>query len=262
MLTLSPSKIDTFERCQLQFRYRYLEGKVKPPSAAAAIGTATHKAIELNLRAKLETGELMPLDAVKDAARDNISNQWAAGVAPDPDEPVSQGAAVDEAVGLAEVHHTEVAPKVAPVAIERGVGVQIHAGLIVTGHVDVEEANGIRDTKTIGQTPSAIKSEHLAQGQLYAVALLANKGALPGSLTIDYLVKLKREKRALTLVAPITQETAQRALDRVVLTARVIERAIQTGDFLPAAASGWACSEKWCGYWQSCPFGAAHKVQG
>jgi RecB family exonuclease len=261
-LTLSPSKIDTFERCQLQFKYRYLDGRIKPPAAAAAIGTATHKAIELNLRAKLETGELLPLDAVKDAARDNIENAWAGGVIDDPDAPMGKGGAVDEAVSLAGLHASEVAPTIQPTAVERGLGMEVNAGLVITSHLDVVEADGLRDTKTIAQTPSEIKGEHMAQGQLYAVVMLANDGALPRALKIDYLVKLKREKKALTLVAPVTEETAQRALERVTLTARVIHRAIETGDFLPAAANGWMCSRKWCGYFSECPFGALKRVQG
>lgn len=261
-LTLSPSKIDTFERCQLQFKYRYLEGRVSPPSAAAAIGTATHKAVESNLRAKLETGTLLPLDVVKDMARDSVENQWSGGVVVSEDGPCDKGAATDEAVSLAELHALQVAPQVEPVAVERGLGAQIHAGLVITGHIDVEEADAIRDTKTIKATPSVIKGEHYNQAQLYAVTLLANKGALPASIKLDYLVKLKKDKKALTLVAPVTHETAQRALDRVVLTARVIERAITTGDFLPAAANGWVCSKNWCGYWGECPFGAAKRVQG
>lgn len=261
-LTLSPSKIDTFERCQLQFRYRYLEGRVKPPAAAAAIGTATHRAIEVNLRAKLETGTLLPLDAVKDVARDSIENAWSGGVHDDPEAPIGKSGAVDEAVSLAELHATTVAPGIQPTAVERALGMEVSEGLIITGHLDVVEGDSLRDTKTIGQTPSEIKGEHAAQGQLYAVALLANDGSLPRAIKIDYLVKLKREKRAVTLVAPVTVESAQRALDRVTLTARVLQRAIQTGDFLPAPASAWNCSARWCGYFNDCPFGAANRVQG
>ena len=67
-LSLSPSKINTFERCQLQYKFRYLDNLRKPPGVAAAIGTATHKAVEVNLRAKLDTGALLPLEAVQQAA--------------------------------------------------------------------------------------------------------------------------------------------------------------------------------------------------
>lgn len=255
-LSLSPSKINTFERCQLQYKFRYLDNLRKPPGVAAAIGTATHKAIEVNLRAKLDTGALLPLEAVQQAARDTMENEWAGGVQLDPEEPADKGAAVDQAVALAELHHVEVAPTVNPIAIERPFGVQVAPGLKLTGHIDIVEADGVADNKTIGKTPSAIKGDHLAQLKLYAVGVMVNDGTLPAQVKIDYLVKLKTPK-AVRLAVPMTTATAQRALDRLSLTARVIQRAVKSGDFLPAPADGWACSERWCGYWAECAFGKA-----
>lgn len=258
-LTLSPSKINTFERCQLQYKFRYLDNLRKPPGVAAAIGTATHKAIEGNLRTKLETGALMPLEAVQQTARDTMENEWAGGVQLDPEEPADKGAAVDQAVALATLHHKEVAPEVQPVAIERPFGIDVGGGVTLTGHIDVQEANAITDNKTIGKTPSAIKGDHLNQVTLYAVGALVNDGKLPASVRVDYLVKTKTPK-AVRLAEPMTREIAQGALDRLSLTARVIKRAMETGDFLPAPADGWACSERWCGYWHDCPFGKAART--
>lgn len=259
-LVLSPSRINTFERCQLQFKYRYLENKIKPPAAAAAIGIATHKAIEANLASKLNNGALLPLEAIQQTARDAVENEWTAGVQIDADDPMDKGAAIDESVALATVHHEQVAPGIEPVAVEEPFGVKAGRGVKLTGHIDVLEADAVRDSKTIGQTPSAMKRDHYNQAQLYAVGVLVNKGALPKQIKVDYLVKLKREKKALTLVAPVTEESAQLALDRLSVTARVIKQAIKTGDFLPAPADGWACNEKWCGYWGECPFGAAKRI--
>jgi len=36
---------------------------------------------------------------------------------------------------------------------------------------------------------------------------------------------------------------------------------INAGIFLPAAPGSWACSERFCGYWHSCPYvsGSARK---
>lgn len=256
-LVLSPSRVNTFERCQLQYAYRYLEGIVKPPSVAAVIGTATHKSVEADLKHKFSEGELLPDDAVSDAARDAMENRW--GEIGD-SEGMKKGEAVDVTVGLAKLHHTDVAPEIEPVAIERAVGIQISTDIRMTGHIDVVVDSAIRDTKTIGKTPSAMKGDHFNQGQLYAIAVMVEDGELPTEISIDYLVKNKKPK-AVSHTVKIDERTAQVALDRLALTSRVIANAIETGDFLPAPADSWTCSEKWCGYWNECPFGAAKRVQ-
>lgn len=258
-LSLSPSKINAFERCQLQYKFRYLDGQRKPPGVAAAIGTATHKSVEMNLRAKMETGELLPKEAIQQAARDALENTWAGGVQLDPDEPADKGEAADQAVALATLHHEEIAPSIQPIALERPFGVDACDGVTLTGHIDVQEADAITDNKTIGKTPSCIKGDHLNQIKLYAIGALANDGKLPAAVRVDYLVKTKTPK-AVRLSEPMTREVAQNALNRLKLQARVIKRATETGDFLPAPADGWACSEKWCGYWNDCPFGKAART--
>jgi RecB family exonuclease len=258
-LTLSPSKINTFERCQLQYKFRYLDNLRKPPGVAAAIGTATHTAIEGNLRSKMDTGALLPLEAVQQAARDTLENTWAGGVQLDADEPADKGEAADQAVALATLHHKEIAPTIAPIALERPFGVDACDGVKLTGHIDVQEADAITDNKTIGKTPSVIKGDHLNQVKLYAIGALANDGVLPASVRVDYLVKTKTPK-AVRLSEPMTRDSAQNALNRLKLQARVIKRATETGDFLPAPADGWACSDKWCGYFAECPFGKAART--
>lgn len=260
-LRLSPSRINTFERCQLQYMYRYLEDRIKPPGVAAAIGTSTHKAIELDMRAKLEEGELLPDDVIKDAARDALENQWSAGVQQDKDKKIKKGEAIDTVVGLASLHHGDVAPDIEPTYVERAFGVNISDEIVLTGHIDVQIANGIIDTKTIKSTPSSMNGGHFTQAQLYAVGAMVNDGKLPENIRIDYLVKNKKPKYV-SHEAKVTEETAQVALDRVTLTSRVIAKAIESGDFLPAPSDSWVCTEKWCGYWNECPFGAKKQVQG
>lgn len=259
-IVLSASRIGTFEKCQLQYRYRYIEDKIKPPAIAAVIGTSTHKAVEADLKHKYNEGELMPEDAVADAARDELVNQWAAGVKLDRNKPIKKGEAIDQAVALSILHHTDVAPEIEPIAIERPFGVQVSEDIRLTGHIDVQVANMIRDTKTIKGKPSAMKGDHYAQAQLYAVGAMVTDGELPKGIKIDYLVKNKKPVYV-SHEAPVTEKTAQAALDRLTLVSRVIARAMESGDFLPAPSDHWACTEKWCGYYDECPFGAAKRIQ-
>lgn len=81
-------------------------------------------------------------------------------------------------------------------------------------------------------------------------------------MKLDYLVKNKTVKTEL-LEAPVTPESAQGALDRLSVTARVIQTALKTGDFLPAPADSYVCCERWCGWWKDvCPMGRRSQVRG
>lgn len=261
ILTLSPSRISMFERCQLQYYYREVEGRKTPPGIALVIGGSVDKSASADLEHKVETGELLPLDAVQTTARDHLENEWAGGVQQEPDEPTDKGDAIDLTVRLATLHHEAVAPLRKPVGVQVAFGVQVDEKTRLTGHIDILEADAVVDTKTINKTPSKIKGDHLIQTQLYAVGVKVNGGELPKKVKLDYLVKNKTVKTEL-LEAPVTPESAQGALDRLSVTARVIQTALKTGDFLPAPADSWVCSEKFCGYYNDCPFGKRAQTRG
>lgn len=260
MLTLSPSRINMWERCQMQYFYREVEGRKTPPGIALVIGGSVDSSVNADLQAKIDTGSLLPLDAVQTTARDHLENEWAGGVQQEPDEPADKGDVIDLTVRLATLHHQAVAPLRKPVAVQHNFGVQVDERTKLTGHIDCLEADAVVDTKTINKTPSEIKGDHMVQVQLYAVGVKANGGPLPSKVKLDYLVKNKTVKTEL-LEAPVTTVTAQSALDRLSVTARVIHTALKTGDFMPAPADSYICAEKWCGYFSHCPF-ARHVVQG
>lgn len=260
-LTLSPSRINMFERCQQQYYYREVEGRKTPPGIALVIGGSVDASANVDLQSKVDTGELLPLDAVQTAARDHLENEWAGGVQQEPDEPAEKGDVIDLTVRLATLHHEAVAPLRKPIEVQKAFGVQVSESVVLTGHIDCLEADAVVDTKTINKTPSKIKGDHMVQTQLYAVGVKVNGGELPKEVKLDYLVKTKTVKTEL-LRAPVTPESAQNALDRLSVTARVIQTALKTGDFMPAPADSWVCSEKFCGYWHDCPFGKRAQTQG
>jgi CRISPR/Cas system-associated exonuclease Cas4 (RecB family) len=261
LLTLSPSRINQFERCQLQYYFREIEGKKTPPGIALVIGGSVDASANVDLQAKLDTGDLLPLDAVQTAARDHLENEWAGGVQNDGEDSEDKGEVIDLTVRLATLHHEAVAPLRKPLAVQLSFGVQVDETTKLTGHIDVLEADAVCDCKTIGKKPSKIKGDHLIQTQLYAVGVAVNGGALPSKVKLDYLVKNKTVKTEL-LEAPVTPESAQGALDRLSVTARVIQTAIKTGDFLPAPADSWVCQAAFCGYFSHCEFGAKARIQG
>lgn len=107
-----------FQRCGEQWRRRYLDEEVIPPGIAARVGSGVHKAAEINFRSKMQTGEDMPLDAVRDAAAEAYDKALSAGVffAPDevPGAKIAMAQGKDDAVSLATLFRRELAPAIMP----------------------------------------------------------------------------------------------------------------------------------------------------
>lgn len=255
------SHLSMFTRCGEQYRRRYLEGIIIAPGMALHVGVGTHASVELNLKAKLATGALLPQDAVQDAARDGVVKSIeASGVTLDADEKAAglkaaQGAAVDMAVALSIVHHLQVAPKVNPAHIERPWVLELRGSKYdLAGRIDIQETGEaatpgtIRDTKTCARSPAAGDADSKDQLTMYALAALTLDGAIP-PLVMDYLVKTKVPKA-------VTQSTVRTQEDLGVLLRRieVMISAIQHGVFVPASQENWWCSPRWCGYFDSCPY--------
>jgi len=127
----------------------------------------------------------------------------------------------------------------------------------------------IRDTKTTGKSPSNPSAEDKARGatsaaddseQLsgYALAHHVEYGTLPDDLVLDYLVITPKKKD--TKYVPLY---TTRDLDDVgVFLNRFVNaiHSIKTGVFVPAKADDWRCSQKWCGYFDRCPYAKKPKL--
>jgi len=248
--------------CMEAFRRRYLEGEIIPPGVAAIVGTGTHKGVEVNLSHKISTGELLPVDAVQDAARDGLIAAWeSTAITLTPEESTQdvrevRGQAVDKAVRLARLHHAEKAPEINPVAVERPWSLEIPGySFELVGTIDVLETVAIRDTKTSGKSPQPDAALRSVQLKAYALAMKVLDGTPPEKVILDYLVDGKAAK-AVSLEYEPTDEDFQVVLARI----DIIDKMLKSGIFPPAEPGSWACSEKWCGYWRTCRY-VAHPKQ-
>lgn len=261
----SPSQIEMSERCELQYQFRYLEGKKVPPGVAMITGTAVDRSVQANLKHKIATkGELLSAEAVKDTAAESLRNTWA-GEGPlllpeekEKGEHVVKGEAVDKAVALATLHHAELAPVINPTHVQRQVYVELNGfDRDLMGYLDVQEANRIRDTKTTAKTPSGDEADESTQLTFYSLAADVIDGKTPRTLSLDYLIHTKTPK-VQVLETTRTDDDYQRLLKRVAL----MSQTLQSGVFRPAPRGAWNCCEKWCGYWKDiCPFGRRNRTQ-
>jgi len=68
--TLSHSKVAMLSKCPRQFYYRYILGYKIPPNAFRNFGGAYHKTLEANFKHKVESGNDMSIEQVKDIFTD------------------------------------------------------------------------------------------------------------------------------------------------------------------------------------------------
>lgn len=259
--SLSDSALNMLYRCGMQFYYRYREGRKIPPGIAQVVGRATDGSVSMDLQNKIDKGRLRRTDEVMDTARDGVNGAWQEGVRLVEDELKEsakklKGEAVDQAVILSILHHDEIAPVIEPVQVQRFFRLELQGyPMDLTGRIDIEEAETIRDTKTSAKSPQEDEAHTSDQLTIYALGKKVTTGVLPKRLYLDYLIKTKTAK-TLTLETERTEADFKRIF-------RLIERGIEVidkGVFMPNP-SGWWCSNRWCGYWaDTCPFGRRKAV--
>ena len=261
---LHQSQIVQYTNCGMQYRYRYVDGIRTRPGVALITGTGTHKSVEENLRHKIATGHLLDEDQVADIARDAVNQAWdREGVTLVDEENLDgeervRGKTVDVAVKLARLHHTDLAPSLEPIAVERQFTLELPGRPVnLAGTIDIEEADGIRDTKTFAKRPRQVDVDRSIQLDLYGLAKKTLDGKNPRRIALDVLVKNKTP--ALQVYQTTRDDSDYQAL---LMRVDAVTSAIQSGMFLPTTPDNWRCSAKFCGYYDLCPFGRKQRVQG
>jgi hypothetical protein len=266
---LHNSHLVALSLCGERFRLSYLEGLRVRPGIAAAVGSGVHAVAALNLTRKMQGGALMPLEEVRDAARDAFARQWDEGVALLPSEIEHgavqvQGEAIDRTVRLSEAHATKLAPAIRPSHVERAWVVEVEGfPFDLAGEIDVQEdriladdctvvaPSSIRDLKTSGKMPTEKLVATSSQLSMYAVAKQALEGELPDRVALDYAVTGK--SGAVTVGSFVS---SRRPVDIAAFFER-LERAaavIEAQAFTPARPyEDWVCSPTWCGYARTNP---------
>jgi hypothetical protein len=257
---LSVSQLGTFQRCGEQWRRRYIEEEVIPPGIAARIGTGVHKAAETNYKSKMQTGQDMPLDAVQDCAAEAYAKALQDGVFFAPEEASGAKLAMaegkDTAVSLATLFHKQLAPQIIPALVEERITLEIPGvALPIMAILDLyTEDKALRDLKTTGKKWSDDKAHTSPQPTVYREAIREVTGEYPARLVFDVLVSTKTP-----VLQTIETVRADEDLQVLVRQFQIMTASIQAGIFPPAQADSWICSQKWCGYYFSCPHIPAHR---
>ena len=270
---LHVSDLNQMAVCGIQFQRRkgyrfgvWHEEEVIPPGMALLTGISVHKSVERNLQNKIDTGELLPLEQVKDITRDQLLLVANGGISLRPEESLDPnkaiGSAIDQAVDLATLHHDELAPIIQPVDLEKKFVIELKGyPYDLAGQIDlVAVKNEIIDLKTAA--PARVTKTALTiQTDMYCLSeKVADKkanggdGKMPDKVSLHYLVKNKTPKVVVRESVP--DETRLPALFRRIEQAIKLIESVKSGKgyFMPAQPDTWQCSRDWCGYYDTCPF--------
>ena len=253
--SIHQSMVNTWLRCGEQFRRRYIEGEIIPPGIAARRGSATHKGAEINNKNLIALGESLPLDTLMDATRDEYVRLVKEEGVFIPLEQKSEANALlneglNQSLSSIEKYYTDVAPIIKPIGAEVYVKADIGLDLPIAGIVDVQEENRIRDLKIKGRADNQEWADRELQPSFYYELFKALYGRYPHEFVYDEIVPLKTK----TNYVGITTRRDQAALERWKLYLRAFLRDLNAGIFRPAEPGHFLCSEKWCGFFKTCPY--------
>ena len=177
---LSVSSLNLFARCPALWKRRYIDKITEPASGKMLLGSAAGGALAQHFSRQLESGTGLSTDELLDeyasgfdgrAGREEVI--WGA------DTP---GALKDSGVGALRAYHSEIAPQITPVSVERGFELSWEgAPFTLTGFVDLETAAGeVVDFKLSAQRLSAEKAAAELQPTVYLAARRAEGNPATG----------------------------------------------------------------------------------
>jgi len=251
---LHVSEMKMYFKCGYAFKRRYIDGIIRPPAMVLILGSAVHTGVEKNLINKIENKKELPIGDVLDATNDSFKAEMLNGVSISNDEKLAgvtstKRAALKMALGLAELHHAEIAPKIEPIAVEKSFILKAK-GFNIGGKIDVVEDGALRDTKTAKKSPIESQLNSDMQPTVYSMAHYLDTGSIP-EFKYDHLIKTKTPKQKTTVLKKKTKEDFSALLARFTLARDMIKKGI----FMPAEpASCWWCSSGWCSYFDDCPY--------
>ncbi len=245
---ISFTQLNMLLRCGEQYRRRYIQKEIIPPSGSMVRGRSAHKAEEFNFKQKITTNTDLPIEIVKDTfsdewERNKYNIQWTEEEL-DGDSPAKrEGKYKDVGISLIEVYHTELAPQAHPIAVEDKFTVQFEGGYPeLTGIIDrIDGGDNIIDLKFVGKSPSIDDLAKDIQITSYDFGFRHKYKMKPYLLKKEYAVATKKPKTVIQESKPRDDETLNRFLRRL----ESAMGAIGKGNFLPASHGWWGCSQKW-----------------
>ena len=191
-MRLSPSSIQTYRRCSLQWFFAYVARVRLKPAGKVTQGRAVHRGIEVALREKQRSGVLPPRSVVQDAAVEEFDRLaqgtwW--------EEPGEARAMREETPRLVGLHHERVAPEIQPLLVEHYVSARVGEAELDMVVDCVEQVDGggvrMRDHKVSRRRLSPDQIQTDLQLAAYTAGM-EQTGHRVEEVRLDRLLALKR----------------------------------------------------------------------
>lgn len=260
MKYLTQSMVGTFSRCSAQFERIYVNQERRPPGISARRGSSVHQAAEINHGHKLHSDDDLPLDVLQDAARDEYMRLLKDEGVFIPKENMAQkdkllNDGLNAAVKLTALYREDVAPRIKPALVEERIQFDAGLPLILFGAIDVYTVDKwLPDLKTSDKSKAQGFADSSVQLTMYAALIHHYTGAWPAKLSYEVLVNNNSAKLQ-------SLETTRGPADFTALWERldVICQQIFSGIFPPCDPGAWICSERWCGFYESCKYASKRR---
>lgn len=252
---LSPSAIDTYLGCPMQYKKRYIDKIKDPPAVALEEGTSHHSALERNNLHRIKTGENLPVKDVYETFADSFVakskeiEQWEGDT---PDEVIGRGRKM-----LSNYMQT-FAPSYYPRQAERCIAVPV-GPVPVVGFIDTEgdvggsgHAKDYRlDYKTVSRAKSQGDADNSIQLGVYAYEKMFGSMAAGGhadDVNAMFVCLTKSSGRIKSVETTISVKRVQ-WVRQIILH---VANQISLGNFPLVDPNNWRCSERFCGAWHTC----------
>jgi len=256
---LRQSQLTSYERCGEAYRRRYIEGEKIPPGIVLVKGTGVHGGSKVNFAQKIDSKiDLARQDIIDISVSefDNQVNKYGVLLTTE-EETIGYHKVIDEArdsvMTFGGLYADYVAPEYQPKFVEEEHRIEIPtASHDLMCHMDLADIRDIiTDLKTTKKKKTQKEVDDSEQLSFYALVFKALTGHLPSAVRLEVLVdKSKPERQTPVLEATRTMDDLQVILNRI----NVMLKGLKAGIFIPALATSWQCSPKYCGYFPTCKF--------
>lgn len=249
---LSSSSVATFLRCGTQWYFAYVEGRKSPPSVRQVVGIAAHRAIEHNMRQKIDTLTDLPRDEVLDAFNDSFDEEIYGWEPSEDDETPEKGKS--SGTRLVALARDRVLPLIQPLLVEMPVQMSVKVSDEVgsvpySGVLDMVDSKGrVHDWKTTKRRPVNTAAMHILQMTGYALGYRVLTGQQETEVVLNHFIRTQVPQYLPVASGGPVGEHAVQAFANIVSD---VNAQIQAGRFLPNGLMSGACS--WCGYTDVCP---------
>ena len=238
---LSYSQLDTFNRCPLQYRYKYIFKIPAPVHSSASFGTSIHDALK-DFYQNIKSGKKQEIEDLLII----LENNWIKlGYESKKHEKFSRSLAKKILTDFYNKFHKH---ETVPRFLEQNFKFPIKSGLIIGGKIDRidEKKDGrieIIDYKTGDKLPTQKEVDKNLQLTLYAMACAQKYflGKEPKDITLSLLFLKQGKKISTKRTKDDLRKTRKDLLEKI--------KEIETSDFLPTP--GFMC--KFCEYKLLCP---------